>query len=100
MIDRIWDFIFAHDSLNFIWRTESWIRRRYRILRHWFDPKERWCRSVKVGHWVEDCRGEVHAIENRDGDDVILEDGYHCSLWNCCSPPPGQYPSSWDEHDA
>jgi hypothetical protein len=98
MSDRIWEFIFRHDSLDFTWRVPRFFITRWRILRTWWEPKERWCRSIKVGDWVEDCRGEVHVVE-RDGDDVILADGFHCSLWNCCCPPPGQYPSYWLEYE-
>lgn len=85
--DRFWDWVFEHDSLDFVWKTERWFRTRYRILRTWNDPREKWCRSVKVGDYVEDCRGLVLRVSERDGDDVILEDGAHCSLWHCCDDP-------------
>lgn len=44
-----------------------------------------------VGDYVEDCRLEVHlitAVDHDDPDTVTFEDGFTCSLWNCCDRVP------------
>lgn len=43
-----------------------------------FDPQ--------VGDEVKDCRNEYHTIAERDGDDVVLEDGFGCSVVHCLEP--------------
>lgn len=43
-----------------------------------FDPQ--------VGDEVVDCRGDVHTITERDGDDVVLDDGFGCSVVHCLEP--------------
>ena len=44
-----------------------------------FDPKP--------GDIVCDCRYRHLKIKERDGDDLILEDGSSCSLSHCCDDP-------------
>lgn len=44
-----------------------------------FDPK--------VGDLVCDCRFRHLRVVERDGDDLVLEDGSRCSLLHCCDPP-------------
>jgi len=44
-----------------------------------------------IGDEVEDYRGQVHKIikfpDPNDRDLVAFEDGFACSLWNCCDLP-------------
>lgn len=44
-----------------------------------FDPQ--------AGDVVCDCRYRHLRITERDGDDLVLEDGSRCSLIHCCDPP-------------
>lgn len=44
-----------------------------------FDPQ--------VGDTVCDCRFRHLRIAERNGDDLVLEDGSRCSLKHCCDPP-------------
>jgi hypothetical protein len=43
-----------------------------------FDPQ--------VGDLVRDCRGVVGLIAERDDDDVIMDDGFGCSIIHCLEP--------------
>lgn len=76
----------------FLWRQETFPRfyrwrgnRRFRK-----DMFEKFGFVPVAGDLVEDCRGEVHRIESvfqSDPDSVVLDDGFTCSLWHCCSLP-------------
>lgn len=53
-----------------------------------------------VGELVCDCQYKHQRIvEVIDGDDVVLEDGLHCSYWACCDPVPHdwKHPTKWEE---
>lgn len=41
----------------------------------------------QVGDVVCDCRFRHLKIAKRNKDDVVLEDGFSCSLEYCCDPP-------------
>lgn len=49
-----------------------------------FDPQ--------VGDVVCDCRFRHLRIVERNGDDLVLEDGARCSLRYCCDPPDHECP--------
>lgn len=49
-----------------------------------FDPQ--------VGDVVCDCRYRHLQVVERDGDDLVLEDGANCSLEHCCDPPDHEWP--------
>lgn len=49
-----------------------------------FDPQ--------VGDVVCDCRFRHLRIAERNGDDLVLEDGARCSLRYCCDPPDHECP--------
>lgn len=72
-----------------IWRLgEMW---HYRFHVDPDDPRRErwdWCDSRSIGDIVCDCQGKHQAIvEFRDKDSVVLEDGYVCSLYHCCTEP-------------
>lgn len=43
-----------------------------------FDPQ--------VGDTVKDCRERVGTIIERDDDDVVMDDGFGCSVEHCLEP--------------
>jgi hypothetical protein len=45
----------------------------------------------QVGDLVCDCRYLHLRIAERDGDDLVLEDGASCSLEHCCDPPDHEW---------
>lgn len=48
--------------------------------------------NPEPGDLVCDCRFQHLKIKVRDDDDLILEDGFSCSLIDCCDPPEHDWP--------
>jgi hypothetical protein len=40
----------------------------------------------QVGEYVCDCRFQHVKIKEKDGDDIVTDDGFTCSIYHCCSP--------------
>jgi hypothetical protein len=77
-----WLFLLLPRPLRTTWQ---WIRHPRRNL--YFGKK--WRGRPGAGDLVIDCRGQEHAVARfLDGeDDLVLDDGYHCSWMHCCEKP-------------
>lgn len=68
-------------------RLATWLRQLRRHVspaKAGFDPQ--------AGDVICDCRYRHLRIAARDGDNLTLEDGAHCSLTHCCDPPDHTWP--------
>src|SRR5688500_12379144 len=78
----------AQYYINETWRW-SWADRPLPLHRRAHEPtryKNWWCSTIKVGAVVCDCKYHHQRVVELNGDDAILEDGMHVSLFSCCSP--------------
>jgi hypothetical protein len=75
-----------------IWREAvfpwwfRWTERR----RHDKELTEKFGFIPRAGDWLVDCRGQTGRIAHIDRgspDLATFEDGFSCSLWQCCSTP-------------
>ena len=87
--DSFWEYVYVFlvpSPICRAWRYVSlWILHPKNA--YWRYKKNKWCRNVKVGDIVCDCRGRHVKVAQRDDyDDITTEDGFGCSLWHCCSP--------------
>lgn len=98
MIRKITDGYYDVSIRSHIWRREhfQWYWRRKNSQRAVADMRAKFGRKLYPGDVVNDCRGKNSVIKHidRDGDTVEMEDGFCCSLWNCCSLPEG-----WDNYE-
>lgn len=69
-----------------LWKIGRFAHDRYHVP--YDDPvkvKERWCKTVKVGDVVCDCRGRhITVAEILEHEDVLDTEGNRCSLFHCC----------------
>jgi len=87
--EKLDDWLWGSNWYPWIWdHTYGPFFRRYKTWTFHRDLAEMFGGEIpEVGDIICDCRyRHLKIVEKRSIDDVILEDGANCSLWNCCSP--------------